>query len=69
MEEDKKEIVERLTKLIKKTREGQSIKNIVYKKGNGDDEYVEVIYFDRTKAIDVTADSGIAMIRDIVNHL
>lgn len=65
--ENKKKLVEGLTKLIKRTREGKGIKNIVYTKGDGDDEYVIIEnYYGKTKTIDVTADSGIALMRDIL---
>lgn len=66
MAEDKKNVVEKLTKLIKQTREGKRIKNIVYKKGNGDDEFVIINYIGYMKMIDVTADSEIALMRDIL---
>lgn len=64
--ENKKKLVEGLTKLIKRTREGKGLKNIVYKKGNGDDEFVIIENFNGSKQIDVTADSGIALMRDIL---
>ncbi len=64
--ENKKKLVEGLTKLIKRTREGKGIKNIVYKKGNGDDEFVIIENLIGSKQIDVTADSGIALMRDIL---
>lgn len=63
---EKKNLVEKLTKLIKQTREGKGIENIVYKKGDGDDEYVIIDYYGTSKKIDVTADSEIALMRDIL---
>lgn len=68
-EEDKKAIVEKLLKVIKLTREGDSIQDIVYKKGYGDDEFVYVKRYGCTEKIDVTADSGIAMMRDILERI
>lgn len=70
MEENKKEIIEKLTKAVKRTREGQCIQNIVYKKGYGDDEIVYINYLGgNVKKVNVTMDSGIAMIRDVAKHL
>lgn len=69
MEEDKKEIVEKLTKVIKKTRAGQSIQNIVYTKEYGGTEVVHVMYIGYEKKIIVTGDSGIGIIRDVMKHL
>lgn len=63
---EKKDLVEKLTKLIKQTREGKGIENIVYKRGYGDDEFVSIQYIGYTKTIDVTADSEIALMRDIL---
>lgn len=64
--EYKKKLVEGLTKLIKRTREGKGLENIVYVKGNGDDEFVIIDYIGYGKIIDVTADSEIALMRDIL---
>ncbi len=63
---EKKDLVEKLTKLIKQTREGKGIENIVYKRGYGDDEFVSIQCIGYTKTIDVTADSEIALMRDIL---
>ena len=63
---EKKDLVEKLTKLIKQTREGKGIENIVYKRGYGDDEFVAIQCIGYTKTIDVTADSEIALMRDIL---
>jgi len=69
-EDNKKLIVEKLMKLIKQTREGKAIENIAYKKGDGDDEFVYIYFLNGyTKKIDVTADSGIAMMRDILERI
>ena len=51
MEENKKEIIEKLTKAVMRTREGQCIQNIVYKKGYGDDEIVYINYGSITKLV------------------
>lgn len=66
MNEDKKKIVENLMKLLKQTREGSTIKNMTYRKGYGDSEYVDVEFFSGKKTINVSMDSGTAMIRDIM---
>lgn len=65
--ENKKQLVKELKKLIKQTRAGIAVKAIEYTKSDGDDEYVIIEnYYGKTKKIDVTADSGIALMRDIL---
>lgn len=71
--ENKGEIVRRLYATLKETREFEELKDLEYIKETGKTYYEEYVTatFDNgyTKKINVTHDSGIAMIRDIINGL
>ena len=69
MEENKPEIVWDLCKLLRKTRHGSDIAMMEYAK-EGYGEYV-LITFDGgfQKKVDISADSGIAIIKDVLKNI
>ena len=67
--EDKKEIIEKFVKAVKATRAGSDVKNIAYRK-DAWDEYVDIEFYSGNKySINVSADSGAAMLREVLNYL
>ncbi len=66
MDENKELICKELAKVVRLTRAGADIANIVYKRYT-DCEEEAIIYYtnDYIKKVNVSMDSGIAMIRDI----
>lgn len=67
MNENKKEIVIRLKVLLKATRAGDDIKNLVLSE---DENFVTIVWENGYKKdVCVEADSGIALIRDVMNAL
>ena len=68
MEENKTEIVWDLCKLLRKTRHGSDISMMEYvQKGYG--EYVRITFEGGfQKDVDISADSGIAIIKDVINQ-
>jgi len=70
MKEDKKKILYNLLQTLKSTRAGEDIEDIIYYNMVSLGEYVDVVYDTGfIRRIDVTADSGIAMIRDICKEV
>lgn len=67
--EDKVKIIKRLKKLLKATRAGREIVDMYLVEWNGNKETVEIIFESSTKEVDITADSGIAIIKDVINKL
>lgn len=69
MTEDKQKICDLLLQALNATRDGYDISSLEYKKHDGL-EIVEITFDAGTKLhANVTYDSGIAMIRDIVRQL
>ena len=69
MEENKEKVTEKLLEALKYARIGADIKSMEYKKENCD-EYVTVTYDNGySKRINVTADSGKALIADVISNL
>lgn len=67
--EDKAEITWELCKLMRKTRYGRHISMMEYSKDDYG-EYVTVTYDNGSiKKVDVTADSGSALIMDVLSHI
>lgn len=67
--EDKEMICRALCYLLQLTREGDGIDTIKYHRG-GEAEIARVIFSSGySKDIDITADSGIAIIRDVINGI
>lgn len=70
MEENKKLFVEKLGSLIKRqTRAGQTIKEIRYESSQIAERVVIVFYDGFNKAINITGDSCLAIMADIVKAL
>ena len=64
-------LCQRLLKLVQATRAGADVVDIEYF-GNEftDDAHVDITWASGfTKRVDVTADSGIAMIKDVLEHI
>lgn len=64
--EDKQLICNRLYDTLMATRGASDILNIYY---NNENETVEVVFVNGKRIINVACDSGVAMIRDIMNNL
>jgi hypothetical protein len=70
MEENKKLFVEKLGSLIKRqTRAGQTIKDLRYESSLIAERVVIVFYGGSTKAINITGDSCLAIMKDICKAL
>lgn len=68
--EDKELILSWLFQTIRCTREGMNLVNIAYKQLEGDREQAILVYENGyRKAVNITADSGVAMIKDIMRAL
>jgi hypothetical protein len=69
MEENKEEIVQKLFEVLRITRAGSNLTSMEYKE-EGYDEYV-VLTFDNgySRMVNVSADSGKAMINDVLRYL
>lgn len=68
--EDKKEICKALLPVLQKTRGLCDLTDLKYKKLGPDQEIVTAIFENgATRKINVSIDSGLAMIRDIMNHI
>lgn len=66
--ENKEEIIKRLKLLLMATRAGREIVDM-YLELDGAGETVNILFENGTKKVDVTADSGIAIIKDVINKL
>lgn len=72
--ENKRLIVKKLCEVLQLTRAGRLIDSLKYEpEKDSDDEFVAIIYRDGSpKAfsfVDVTGDSGISLIRDVIKAL
>lgn len=70
MNENKQLICAALLKALQLTREGSDLQSLDYFQIN-DDEMVRITYVNQyaRKVVNVTADSGVALIRDILKHI
>lgn len=66
MDADKKVIVQKLKELLQITRAGSSIKDLVL---DGQEKCVTIVYECGSKQVDVTGDSGIALIKDVMKKV
>lgn len=66
--EDKSEICKRLCKTLQATRFGSDLIDIRYSKKN-DDEVVDLVFLGGVRKVNVSLDSGAAMIKDIVMNM
>lgn len=70
MRENKGMILAALSIALKMTRAYEDLQEITYEVTQCDDEYAVLIFSDRpTQHITITADSGIAIIKDVVSNL
>ena len=69
MHEDKQDILNKLLEALVLTRAGWSLTDLEYKRESGL-ETVTAVYANGTKKrINVSCDSGIALIRDVCRHI
>ena len=68
MEENKQHILDLLLPALQATRDLRDLKNLSYEKGF-DGEYVIAEFESGTKSCNVTMDSGVAMVRDVLKAL
>lgn len=70
MKEDKTQIIQNLHKVLMSTRAGMDIIDMYYSKLPHDTEIVTIRYVNGCKKeINVSCDSGIAMIRDVMKEI
>ena len=67
--EDKRGICALLEKTLQATREYDDVVGIIYRKDPDGEEKVFVHFVNGAKTADVTGDSGIGMIRDILKAI
>ena len=67
--EDKREICALLAKTLQATREYDDAVGIIYRKDPDGEEKVFIHFVNGTKTANVTGDSGISMIRDILKAI
>ena len=68
MEENKQHILDLLLPTLQATRDLGDLKNLRYEKGFGG-EYAIAEFESGTKSCNVTMDSGVAMVRDVLKAL
>lgn len=66
MDESKGLIVQELKHLLQCTRAGSGVRDLIL---NDREDHVTIVYESGSKQVDVTADSGIALIRDVIKML
>lgn len=67
MNEKKQEICRKLTAILNMTRGGEDVIALIYTKDEYNEEYVTIHWSNGYKQkVRVTADSGVAMIRDVM---
>ena len=70
MIENKRMILDALSIALQLTRAYEDLQGITYEVTQGDDEYAVLNFSERpSQHINITADSGIAIIRDVVSNL
>lgn len=69
MYENKQAICNELVEVLRMTRCFSDLQRLDYHKENDRDEHVIAVFENYTKSINVSMDSGIAMIRDILNQI
>ena len=70
--EDKQKILDSLLMAIRQTRAGEDVSYLEYIREGANREEVHVFFGDNGypgRVINVAMDSGIAMIRDVLNHI
>lgn len=70
MHENKRDIIKSLLPTLQMTREGENISDIRYERAENGMEWVIVTYSSgNRKEINVSMDSGIAMLRDTLKYI
>ena len=69
MHEDKEKILEKLFQALVLTRAGWGLMDLQYKRESGFETVTAVYANGHTKQINVSCDSGIAMIRDVCRQI
>ncbi|MBQ1203319.1 MAG: hypothetical protein IIX61_05910 [Loktanella sp.] len=69
MEENKQAICDALCKALQLTRDQHDLQGIVYHVNGPDDQMVTLAWSEGGTSVNVSMDSGIAMIRDILRAL
>ncbi len=67
--ENKQEICNLLCKALQATRDQYDLKELIYEEVSEDVQQVHIIYSEGGTSVNVSLDSGIAMIRDILRHI
>lgn len=67
MEENKKDIVSRLSVLLKATRAGEDIDQLELSEDESEVRIIFITGYERT--VNVECDSGMALIRDVIRNL
>lgn len=67
--ENKQRICDLLCAALKATRDQQDLQSLTYHYNGPDDQMVTIAWSEGGTSVNVTADSGIAMIRDILKAL
>lgn len=67
--EDKAAICHALLVTLRLTRDGRDLIALNYRETAGGDEFVDICFNGYTKTANVTADSGTALIRDVLKAL
>ena len=68
-DEDKQRICDLLEEALKATRDQRDLKALVYNSLGPDNAMVSIVYENGSKKVNVSMDSGIAMIRDILKAI
>lgn len=66
MKEDKRAIVQKLKELLQITRAGSGVRDLIL---DGKEKCITIVYECGSKQVDVTGDSGIALIQDVIKCL
>lgn len=66
MEEDKRAIVQKLKELLQITRAGSGVRDLIL---DGREKCVTIVYECGSKQVNVTADSGIGLVRDVIKRV
>ena len=69
MHEDKQKILDRLLETLVLTRAGWNLMDLEYKRESGFETVTAVFANGHKKRINVSCDSGIALIRDVCRHI
>ena len=69
MHEDKQKILDRLLETLVLTRAGWNLMELEYKRESGLETVTAVFANGTKKRINVSCDSGIALIRDVCRHI